>query len=448
MRTWRESARPLGWGVADQAVSSATNFALAVVVARSVDLDEFGRFALVFAGYVFFLGVGRAAVGDPLLARYSTAGPDGWHEGARAAVGAMLVLASSLSLLLLGASFVAGSGASEFRALAATLPFLLVQDAFRYAFFAKGTGRSAFVNDLVWAVTFVPLLVLVVRDEAAPVSLFVLAWGGAAAVATAVGFGQARLLPEPGAARGWWRAHRDLSARYTVDFVGWVGVLQLTLLVIGAVAGLAALGAIRASEVLLGPLTVLFSGVSVVAISEGARLVRRSPEELIRFSAVVSTCLVTTVVLWTATLLAAPAVSDALLGQASDAARTVLVPVAVMVAGTGALLGPLLALRAVAAARRTLRARLATAPLTLVSGSAGAALGGARGAAYAIAAANWISVVVWWWQLRLAVQDRENEVGPRNGARLVTSRGRHDACPTDIGAKRPRAAGRVRRGFR
>ncbi len=60
-----------------------------------------------------------------------------------------------------------------------------MQDAWRFAFFAAGTGRKAFVNDLVWGVALVPGMVVAARVGS--VAAFVLAWGASAAVAAAYG---------------------------------------------------------------------------------------------------------------------------------------------------------------------------------------------------------------------------------------------------------------------
>ena len=51
------------------------------------------------------------------------------------------------SLLLHGTTSVRPSSPSGL-----TLPGLLLQDSWRFAFFALGRGSQAFLNDLVWAV--------------------------------------------------------------------------------------------------------------------------------------------------------------------------------------------------------------------------------------------------------------------------------------------------------
>jgi hypothetical protein len=65
--------------------------------------------------------------------------------------------------------------AAAFVALGLVLPALLLQDSWRYAFFANGQGRKAFLNDAVWAVSLVPAMLLAARDGS--VFTFLLAWG-------------------------------------------------------------------------------------------------------------------------------------------------------------------------------------------------------------------------------------------------------------------------------
>ena len=48
-----------------------------------------------------------------------------------------------------------GTARLAFLALGLTLPGLLLQDSWRYSFFALGQGSQAFVNDTIWALTLV-----------------------------------------------------------------------------------------------------------------------------------------------------------------------------------------------------------------------------------------------------------------------------------------------------
>ena len=100
--------RRLGWGLADQALSSLTNFALAILVARTVSTSALGAFGLAFTTYTITLGATRALCSEPLTVRYSATGEREWREGASAATGVALVLGAIAGVLCIGASFLFG----------------------------------------------------------------------------------------------------------------------------------------------------------------------------------------------------------------------------------------------------------------------------------------------------------------------------------------------------
>ena len=58
-RLTRKAGRRLGWGIADQAVSSLTNFAVNIVIARELGAEQYGAFALVYVTYGFALQASR-----------------------------------------------------------------------------------------------------------------------------------------------------------------------------------------------------------------------------------------------------------------------------------------------------------------------------------------------------------------------------------------------------
>src|SRR6266511_3328609 len=149
---WRGRLRRAGWGMADQGFSSLTNFALGVLVARSVSPQAFGAFALVFTIYTLLLGFCRALATEPLLVRF-TAAPDRWPSGVSSAAGmaALIGVFAGSGCLIVGSIF-GGFIGYGLIGLGLTLPGLLVQDSWRYAFFAEGRADKAFVNDVVWAI--------------------------------------------------------------------------------------------------------------------------------------------------------------------------------------------------------------------------------------------------------------------------------------------------------
>ena len=102
--------------------------------------------------------------------------------------------------MLTAAALLDGTVRGAFLALGLTLPGLLLQDSWRYSFFALGRGSQAFLNDTIWAVALLPALVFLRVTGHADVFWFVFAWGAAAAVGAAAGPLQARVVPRLSAA--------------------------------------------------------------------------------------------------------------------------------------------------------------------------------------------------------------------------------------------------------
>ena len=93
----------------------------------------------------------------------------------------------------------------------------MLQDSWRYAFFAAGRGQHAFINDSIWALSMIPGLVILQITHHANVFSFVLVWGAAACLGAAVGPLQSGVIPRPLAIRSWVSRHRDLAPRYLAE---------------------------------------------------------------------------------------------------------------------------------------------------------------------------------------------------------------------------------------
>jgi O-antigen/teichoic acid export membrane protein len=404
----RRARRRIGWTVIDQALSSVTNFGLGILVARALDRSEFGGFALVFASYLFIVGLSRAICSEPLLVRHSSHDDRERGHAIARSTGAALALASVLGLCGLALTpLVPSSARTPLIALSVTLPGLLVQDACRYAYFAAARPAAAAANDGLWAVTQLMLLATLLVTGHGSVALFVLAWGMAATLCAFVAVVHVGIRPRPLAARDWLRLHRDLVPRFSGEFVAVGGAIQMCLWAVGAIGGVVAAGALRAGQLLLGPLTVLLGAAPAAAIPEGVRLSHRSPADLVRALARVSIVLCTTALGWGAVLLVVPETAGrAVLGVNWVAARPLIAPLLVGTAAAGAATGAIVGLRVLAAAERSFHVRLVVTPTTLAFAIAGVALDGARGAAIGIAVAAWIGAWAWWRAFHVALAER------------------------------------------
>ncbi|MFG2029216.1 hypothetical protein [Streptomyces sp. NPDC048825] len=402
----------LSWGLADQAASSMSNFAVGIYVARSLGLAAFGVFSLAWVTYGVVLNVSRGLATDPLVVRFSGVSDASWRGAVARSSGTALGVGAALGAACLVVGLALGGRVGPaFAALGVMLPGLLLQDAWRFSFFAAGTGRKAFVNDLVWGVALIPAMVVAAR--VGTVAAFVLAWGVSATAAAAYGYVQSGIRPRVTGARGWLREQRDLGYRYLVENVSLSGAAQLRAYGLGAIVGVGAVGAVRGAELLLGPFLAVLMGLSLVTVAEAARVLRQAPHRLAKFCLLLGAGQAAAALLWGAAVLLIPdRLGEFVLGDVWHSAAQLIVPVTLGVAGAGLGTGAAAGLRALGAARRSLRSQLFASACYVGGGLGGAAVAGTAGSAWGVAAATVGSSAVWWLQLRTALRERHHNPIP------------------------------------
>ncbi|CAM5315872.1 hypothetical protein [Streptomyces griseorubiginosus] len=402
----------LSWGLADQAASSISNFAVGIYVARSLGVTAFGVFSLAWVTYGVVLNVSRGLSTDPLTVRFSGVPEASWRRAVARSTGTALTVGAAVGVVSLVAGLALGGRlGAAFACLGVMLPGLLLQDAWRFAFFAAGNGRKAFVNDVVWCVALVPAMVAAAHVDT--VGAFVLAWGASAAVAAGYGCYQSGIRPRMHKARGWLREQRDLGYRYLVENVSLSGASQLRAYGLGAIVGVGAVGAVRGAELLMGPFLAVLMGLSLVTVPEAARVLRQSPHRLGKFCFLLGGGQAVAALLWGGSLLLLPnRLGDVLLGSVWHSSSHLIVPITFSVAGAGLGTGAAAGLRALGAARRSLRCQLFASAFYVGGGLGGAALAGTVGSAWGVAAATVGGSAVWWLQLRSALRERRHDSVP------------------------------------
>ena len=417
MRRLTDVAGRVGWGFADQAISSLGNFLLGFLVARAVDTAAFGAFSIAFTTYVVVVGVVRGAVAQPLIVRYSATDDATWRSGVGRAAGfacVIGVIAGAVCLLVgLAIGGVVGRG---LMAVAISLPGLLVQDAWRYALFARERGRSAFLNDLVWLAIQVPALALIlgVGQDVAPAAL--LAWGGAGLVAALVGGRQVGVRLQPRGSLAWLREHRVLIPRYVAEALASLTSSQLALYGVGALAGLATLGELRVGQLLIGPVLVIFIGLQLVAVPMAVRALAVSVDRLRRLCLTIGLAMASVAAGWGVLLTLLPdELGRSLLAANWEPADRLVLLLSLGLATSSFSSGALIGLRAFAAATRSLRATVISSTLTTVTTVVGAILFGAIGAAWGILLAHSAAMALWWWEFHRESK-RYGAASPGDGA--------------------------------
>ncbi len=422
LRLLRHASRRLSWGVADQAMSSVSNLAVNLYIARTLGAVQYGAFALAYVTYGFAVNASRGLGTDPLLVRFSGTDRPTWQRAVASCTGTATVVGTVIGACVVTVGMLcSGTTRLAFVALGLTLPGLLLQDSWRFAFFAHGRGGHAFLNDTIWTVLLLPSLFLLRRTGHADVFWLVLAWGAAAAVAAAFGPLQACVVPKVTGASGWVRTHRDLGPRYLAEGTLNSSQNQLRNYGVGLILGLAALGYVQAANTLMGPFMVIFFGMGLVLLPEAARILRNSPRHLLLFCACAGGGLALLGLIWGVVLLVAlpKGLGHLMLGSLWRPTYPLVAPSMIAIMGGCVQAGAGTGLHALGAARRSLRAMFLVSALFVACGLVGAAAGGAFGTMCGAAVASWIGALIFWLQLRKA----SREFG--DASRLTHQGGQH-----------------------
>lgn len=395
--TSSKMARRILWGLSDQALSSATNFALTIFVARSATREEFGSFAIVLATYFVVAGLGQGLATQPLAVRHSASRGVQFAEAAKSATGAAMLVGIVSGVFCIVASLVLGGLLGlQLVILGLALPGLLLQDAWRFVFVAARRPERAALNDAIWAlVQCAGFIGFELHHLRSPVGLLAV-WGLAGSAGAIIGVVQAGYLPSLRRSIGWLREHHHLGTRFAAESLIIRGSVQLALVSIAAIAGLAAAGAVRGAQVVFSPLNLTFQGALFVAVPEGVRALHSSHTAFGALVRTISVACVTAAITWGLVLVVVPQViGRQLLGSTWDAARPLLWLVAVQILAIAITIGPQVGLKAMAAAGRSLAGYCLSAALLLAGCCIGAWAGGAQGAAAGIATATALAGVVW-----------------------------------------------------
>ncbi len=402
--------RRISWGLADQGMSSITNAAVSIYVYRALGPAQFGAFSLALVTYAFGLNASRGLATDPLMVRFSGTDVATWRRAVSRCTGTATVVGLVIGACsLCAAAVLHGTTGAAFCALALAFPGLMLQDSWRFSFFALGKGSRAFVNDLIWAIVLFPSLAVLRTTGHADIFWFVLAWGGAAGVAAAIGPLQSLVIPHLSGAWSWVRDHRDLGPRYVAEGVSSAGANQLRTYGITFLLGLAAVGYVQASSTLMGPFVVIYFAMSLVMIPEASRVLQRSPRRLPKFCLAMGGGLGLAGLAWgTVLLVGLPlGLGTLILGHTHpwQPVYPLVLPQMLATVGQGLSSGAAAGLHALGAARRSLRAMVWTSVSYVVFGLIGAVLNGAVGTLEGLVVSSVVGAALSWWQLRAGLRE-------------------------------------------
>lgn len=449
-----------GWGFADQAMSSLSNFGVGLVAVRSSSSEEYGAFSVAFATSVIGIGVARALVSDVYSVRFAGGGARSpgvgpldtslggsadpelqWIEAesaaredgadvedpimeidfgddedettgyphASGAWGAALVLSLVASLVCLVVALVSsGPLHQSMLILTVGMPFLVLQDVVRFVCISRQDAFGATLSDGTWVVAFAIGIgvIRLVTGSGAGANAALAVWILGAACGVVVGAFRMAAIPRIRDGVRFARLVWHQSLRYVLDWLALGASVQVGLYLLGATAGLAVLGETRTAFLLTGPINIVIMGATMVLVPELTRYRRRSGSRLFYAAAGISGFLLVASLAWLAIIALLPEhVLETILGDAAAGARSYLWPLAVCSTVVMLAQGPLVCLRATGDIRRGTWASLPTAPFMLLGASIGAAItGDAPGAIIGTAIGYGVSGAMCTIQLVLATR--------------------------------------------
>lgn len=384
--------------LADQVLSSGTNFLAVVVVAHRTTPAEFGVFS------IFLLAFFVTATFDRTVPHAVAMTVEWDDERARSGsfflpalvIGCLGTLVMVPTLAVLDADFVL---------LAFLLLPMLLQDAGRMHAFAVQRPRHALISDTIWlAVAAVGCLA---TDTAAGAA-------GAWAVGGLAGF----IVFRPWLIRV--RRPRGAESKSllsaTIEFGTVTGLGYLTPLVAAPIITVAGVGALQGANVIRGPFLLLVQGLILHRMAGPPIAQATCVREAARLSMIV---LGASVFVVPPMILLRDAYGPPLLGSTWPAVEPLVVPALLtMVVGSVAF-GPLTVVRKMGRFPLAAMVQLALAPFFFGLPLVGAALGGTQGFLYATAVAYAIAVLLWWTVLPRVAALPSGSSGPHEDLSTV-----------------------------
>lgn len=398
MRGFRHLPRRLSlslWGIVSQAMNSGGNLLVAIMVARSSSVQQFGIWSLAYSAFIIAITFSRGVASSPeLLNARSEAAELRNPLGCLAVSFAVGVLASMCVL----------AGAVVFPALrpaglifAVFIPIACQQDTLRFLAFAQENPKRAALLDGVWtvaqAIGFGALVGWNVRGTVLPT----LVWGMAALLAVVIGLRDYGSAGNVRAARDFLRDNKWAGKRLLADTVLVTISMHGVTLALAAWSGIEAVGAFKAGQTLLGGINLLVAGLTPMATIAAIRRTAAGFDPKTIFWQWVAVLTVVGASYGGLVYFLPSSWGRAILGDSWHVAAPLLLAFALQAASRGPITGAQILLRARYELNRALVLR---AWATVAMGAfsiGGAVLGGAAGAAWGYLGGTLIGNVFAFW---------------------------------------------------
>lgn len=387
------------YGVLDQGVLSAGTLLLAVVIARTSTVAEFGAYGVVFTVYTLLITVYRSMFVMPYMLESGAVGGTARSSDLRHGVISTSFLAACALFLTgaLAASMVSHEIGTALFGLCIAAPVLLFQDCLRYVVLHENGIRRVLVIDSVWVGCQVAAQFVAVASGNTSLFLQLTIWGVTGGISLLAVPRMTWARPTVRVVRSFIRRSVKHGKNLVLEAIMTSGSQYLSILVLSSVAGLILMAEIRASQLMLGPLVVVSQGLLTSLLPSVIRIGTHDLRRLRNICLMFGVGLFVVIASFAGLLHLVPAtVGSHLLGQSWASAFALLWPLALAQAFGGLSLGATLGYRGLGLSKETSVIRTVVFPLTPIAMFSGYALFDGTGAAFGLTLASGITAAILW----------------------------------------------------
>jgi O-antigen/teichoic acid export membrane protein len=389
----------------DQGLSSISNFAVGVVIARVVGASGLGGFSVAYAGWLVLAALHRSLITDPMAISgdVRTKGVGSAVEQGFAAE-LLLGMGGAVTLAAIGSTLWLLNDAAfgiAMLALAPWLPVLLAQDYWRWiGFLTRHPGRSL-TNDIVFNCAMAAALVLSLAAHVHSIAAVVGAWGLGATAGAIYGLRQYGTRPTFTGGLAMLRHRWSLSKWLAGNSLLTTAGNQAYVIIEGVFLGAAGLGGLNAASTLVwGPVGVLIQAGGSIGLPEAGRAhADKGWAGLTRVAQIVTMSAILCVGLWAAVIFGwGKFLLSAVYGPRFAHLQFTAILSAIGVCCTPFILGPVLVLKITGNTRRLFQAQvMVSCVVSLGSVAVLSALYGVNGAASALIVTGLANVLLLRW---------------------------------------------------
>lgn len=271
------------WAGVDQLFSSATNFFLSLATGRFLGASALGSVSVGFSIYLLVLGLARAVVSEPLIAR--TAQQNDRERGHADARGFAMVVVGAIGVAAILATVAVSMPSGIRTGLMLFMPWLvpsLVSDYTRSLLYRDDRGRRAAFSSLFWLVSMG--IIIFLGKSSITLGLLVFAWGAGASIsalnnlaANPLGWSHMKGFFDWWS-RSIWPVGRWLGLGSAVVAVG----AHITVVVVALLLGTADAGGLRAIQSLFAPISLVGPVLALPGLPRLSKLWSIAPWQAVR----------------------------------------------------------------------------------------------------------------------------------------------------------------------